>query len=96
MNLKDNHLDRLKKVNKEWRSWDALDLQRWVLWSTGKAILPDMQLKFNDIDESMSVSVNDDKHIILSVNKLLKDVTKLELTISRDSDGKLVVHTSEV
>ena len=94
INLKEYHLSRLKNSKSDWKNWEVLDLQRWVLWSAENKILPEMQSKFNYLDESITVSVSDSKHITLSVNNLPKVVTKLELTISRDKTGNLVVSSS--
>jgi hypothetical protein len=94
MNLKEDHIERLKNSKDDWKSWEVLDLQRWVLWSAEKKMLPEMQSKFNDSDENITVSVSDSKHITLSVNNLPKAVTKLELTITKDKKGNLVVSTT--
>jgi hypothetical protein len=93
LNIKENHLKRLAESEKNWQNWSDLDLQRWVLWGTSKKVIPEMETKFNDVDDSINVTVSDENSISISVNKLPDDPLKLELTIERDIEGNLVVKT---
>ena len=93
LNVKQNHLKRIAGSEQNWQSWSDLDLQRWVLWGTSKEVIPEMEAKFNDVDDSIKVSITDDNLISISVNQLPDDPLKLELTIERNLEGNLVVKT---
>lgn len=93
LNVKQNHLNRLAGSAENWRKWSDLDLKRWVTWGTSKQLNSEMETKFNNVDDSIHVTVSDANLIYISVNKLPDDPLKLELTIKRDSEGNLIVKT---